>query len=168
MLAPKVLVLHNDPILPPGHPDYESEQDILATVAAVSDHLTKAGFQLSRLGISHDPTPLLAHVRDKRPDVVFNLYEGTGDRGNAEIYVTGLLEWLRVPFTGSPALSLTLCHAKHLTKLLFQGAGIPTPAFFMCDSTPFELCPLGWPVILKPPQEHASVGVDQGSVVTEL
>ena len=134
MLAPKVLVLHNDPILPPGHPDCESEQDILATVAAVSDHLTKAGFHVARLGISHDPTPFLAHVRDKRPDVVFNLYEGTGDRGNAEIYVTGLLEWLRVPFTGSPACTLALARDKPLTKRVLKGAGLPTAEFLTVEA----------------------------------
>lgn len=163
-----VLVLHNDPVLPPGHPDYESEQDVLETVAAVAGHLNQAGFAVSRLGIADDPAPLLAGLRDRRPDVVFNLYEGTGNRGNAEIYVTGLLEWLRVPFTGSPAQALTFCHAKHLTKHIFQAAGVPTPDFFTAETAPVAACPLGWPVIVKPPQEHASVGLDQGSVVTNL
>ena len=32
----KVLILHNNPTLPPDHPDAESERDVLNTVTAVS------------------------------------------------------------------------------------------------------------------------------------
>src|SRR6202035_1220730 len=110
---------------------------------------------------------LLDGLRRRRPDVVFNLFEGTADHGTTEAYVAGLLDWLHLPFTGSPFHTLCLARSKHLTKHLFQGAGLPTPEFFIVEDLPTPPCRLEWPVIVKPAQQDASVGLDQGSVVTD-
>ena len=56
--------------------------------------------------------------------------------------------------------------SKHVAKLLLQGAGLPTPGFFVVEELPAPPCPIEWPVIVKPALEDASVGLDQGSVVT--
>ena len=40
---PRILVLYNEPVLPPDHPDAESEYDILATVEVVSRTIADAG-----------------------------------------------------------------------------------------------------------------------------
>jgi len=166
MSAPKVLVLHNQPTLPDDHPDALAEHEILFTVEEVSNHLRAAGYDVSLLGVGNDPTPLLAGLCAARPNVVFNLFEGTHDRGQTEAFAAGLLEWLDIPFTGSPCDTLTLARNKHLTKRLLRGAGLPTPAFFVADAPPVPPCPLDWPVIVKLAAGDASVGIDQGSVVT--
>src|SRR5438132_778451 len=166
MRAPRVLILYNKPVLRAGHPDAASEYDVLHTVDTVSATLVQAGFKVSRLGLKHDPADLLARLRAEKPNVVFNLYEGTGDDGNTEAYVAGLLEWLELPFTGSPFQTLVLARNKHLAKSLFRGAGIPTPEALIVDSLPIAGFSLNWPVIVKPATQDASVGLDQGSVVT--
>jgi D-alanine-D-alanine ligase len=166
MRAPRVLILYNKPVLSANHPNAQSEREVLCTVETVHETLVQAGFKVSRLGINHDPAALLAGLRAEKPNVVFNLFEGTGDDGNTEAYVAGLLEWLDVPFTGSPFQTLVLARNKHLTKSLFRGAGLPTPAAFVVESLPIAACPLNWPVIVKPATQDASVGLDQGSVVT--
>jgi D-alanine-D-alanine ligase len=51
---------------------------------------------------------------------------------------------------------------------LLAGAGLPTAGFIVVEEGPIEECSLGWPVIVKPATQDASVGVDQGSVVTNL
>src|SRR5262249_20724409 len=56
---------------------------------------------------------------------------------------------------------------KHLTKNLLRGAGLPTPEFFVVEDLPIPECRLEWPVIVKPATQDASVGLDQGSVVTD-
>jgi D-alanine-D-alanine ligase len=167
MRTPRVLVLYNEPVLPTHHPDAESEHEVLVTVEVVSKTLTQAGFQVSRLGASRDPNVLLAGLKEQCADVVFNLFEGTADDGNSEAYVAGLLEWLEIPFTGSPFQTLILARNKHLTKTLLQGAGLPTPEFLVVEELPISKCPLEWPVIIKPAAQDASVGLDQGSVVTD-
>jgi D-alanine-D-alanine ligase len=109
---------------------------------------------------------LLEALRVDRPEVVFNLFEGTARQGQTEAYLAGLLDWHEVAYTGCPFAALVLARDKPRAKLLLQGAGLPTPRFFAVDCLPVPPNPLGWPVIVKPAAEDASVGLDQGSVVT--
>jgi D-alanine-D-alanine ligase len=166
MAAPKVLVLHNQPTLPEDHPDATSEHEILYTAEEVANHLAAAGYAVTQIGVGNDPAALLGALCDRRPDAVFNLFEGTHDHGQTEAFAAGLLEWLEVPFTGSPFDTLALARNKHLTKRLLRGAGLPTPEFFVVEALPVPPCPLEWPVIVKPAAHDASVGIDQASVVT--
>jgi D-alanine-D-alanine ligase len=163
---PRVLVLYNEPTLPPDHPDADSEHDILYTADTVARIAQQAGLAVSRLGVTDDPAALLAGLTAAQPDVVFNLYEGLAQWGNTEAFVSGLLELLRLPFTGCPTQPLMLCRSKPLTKRLLAGAGLPTAPFFVVEEGPVPKCPLKWPVIVKPGTEDASVGIDQASVCT--
>ncbi len=165
--GPRVLILHNEPVLPADHPDAESEHEILYTVDVVQKTLSEAGFAVGRLSVGRDPSVLLEGLRRQRPDVVFNLFEGLADASDTEAHVAGMLEWLGLPFTGSPYQTLCLARNKAMTKHLLQGAGLPTAEFFAVEELPVPPCPLEWPVIVKPATQDASVGLDQGSVVTD-
>ncbi len=166
MPEPRTLILYNEPVLPPDHPDYESEKEVLYSVGEVADSLEREGVPVARLGVAADPEALFAGLRATPHDVVFNLYEGTADQGGAEASVAGLLEWLRVPFTGSPAQAMLLARNKPVAKLVLAGAGVATPPYFVVDAGRCPPNKLGWPVIVKPGREDASVGIDQGAVVT--
>jgi D-alanine-D-alanine ligase len=162
-----VLVLYNQPVLLPEHPDADSEHEILETADVVCGHLRDAGFEVSRLGVERDPEVLLHGLKERRPDVVFNLFEGLADHGETEAIAAGLLEWLRIPYTGCPFPTLVLARDKARTKHLLQGAGLPTPGFLVVEELPVPPCELEWPLIVKPAAQDASVGLDQGSVVTD-
>ena len=164
----QVLVLYNQPVLPADHGDADSEHEIVFTVETVAGYLTEAGFDVSRLGVSRDPSALLSDLRRGRPDVVFNLFEGLADQGGTEAYAAGLLEWLGIPYTGCPFQTLCVARDKPWTKRLLKGAGLTTADFFVVEDGPVEECPIGWPVIVKPGTQDASVGLDQSSVVTDL
>ena len=86
------------------------------------------------------------------------------------MYAAGILEWLGVPYTGCPFPTLLLARSKHMAKRLFQGEGLPTAPFLVFEPghPPLAECPLTFPVIVKPAQQDASVGVDQRSVATDL
>jgi D-alanine-D-alanine ligase len=163
----RVLILYNEPVLAADHRDADSEHEILYTADAVQRTLQGAGYEVSRLGVSYEPDVLLAELRRQQPDVVFNLYEGTATHGQTEAYAAGLLEWFGVPFTGCPSHSLALAKMKHLAKHLLRSAGLPTAEFFVVEDLALPPCPLAWPVIVKPATQDASVGLDQGSVVTD-
>src|SRR5262245_60885409 len=163
----RVLILYNQPVLPEDHPEAESDHEILYTAEQVGKHLTKAGIHVTRLGVGRDPAVLLAGIKRARPDVVFNLFEGLADDPETEAHAVGLLDWLGIPYTGSPFWTLCLARKKHLTKQLLLGAGLPTPDFFAVEEMPVPECLLDWPVIVKPAEQDASVGLDQGSVVTD-
>ena len=167
MALPRAIVLFNQPVLDAHHPDADSEHEILFTADAVERALSDSGFTVGKLGISHDPAALVRGVQRFQPDVVFNLFEGTGDDGNNEAYAAGLLHWLKIPFTGCPAQTLYLARnkaapAKHFLRLR---PGLPTPDFFVVEDGNVPECTLDWPVIVKPALQDASVGMDQGSVV---
>jgi D-alanine-D-alanine ligase len=165
-LSPRVLILFNEPALPETHRDADSEHEIVYTVAEVEKELTQAGVTFARAGVQQDPAVLLRAVDQFRPDVIFNLYEGMATDPASEAHMAGLLEWLNLPFTGSPALTLSLCRNKHLAKQLLLGGGLPTPAFQVVNALPLPELRLEWPIMVKPSGQDASVGVDQGSVVT--
>jgi D-alanine-D-alanine ligase len=163
----RVLIVYNEPVLATDHPDADSEHEIFYTVEEVEKALVEAGHDVRRLAVCRDPAELIAGVRRERPDVVFNLFEGLADQSDTEAHAAGVLDWLGVPYTGSPYLTLCLARNKHLTKHVLQGAGLPTPAFQIVEELPAPECHLGWPVIVKPATQDASVGLDQGSVVTD-
>src|ERR1700676_4309256 len=126
MTTPSVLILHNHPLLPDDHPESASEHTIVEIADAMTGILQGAGFRVRRLGLEQDPTALWTELHRRQPNVVFNLFEGNLADTETESYVAGLLQWSGSPFTGSPFSTLTLARAKHLTKYLLRGAGLPT------------------------------------------
>src|SRR4051794_41421156 len=116
MRPTRVLVLYNEPTLPPDHRDAESESDVLDTADHVAATLGEAGYAVSRLGVDRDAAALVAGVRRAKPDVVFNLFEGLPDWGDTEAFAVGVLEWLGLPYTGCPLQPLALARHKPLTK----------------------------------------------------
>ena len=105
--------------------------------------LEKAGFNVGRLPVSirlvlesllrsgcnahpFDPGERsLADFIAERFDRVFVMLHGRfGEDGT----VQGTLQWLGLPYTGSGVLASALAMDKWRTKLLWQAAGIPTPA----------------------------------------
>ncbi len=166
MSAPSVLLLYNEPVLPADHPDAGSEHDILDTVADAFKILKAAGFETTKLGINYDPQPLLDLLKKKRPDAVFNLFEGIATQTGTEVSAAALLEWLNVPFTGCPSSALALGRDKVRAKYILSAAGIPTPDYAVVDALPVPRWRRPWPAIVKPAYQDASVGIDQSSVVT--
>ena len=166
MTTPSILVLYNQPVLPVDHPDAGSEYDILDTVNDTFKVIKAAGFDTTRLGINYDPQPLLDHLKKKRPDAVFNLFEGIATQTGTEVSAAALLEWLNVPFTGCPSPALTYGRDKVRAKYVLSAAGIPTPDFVVIDALPVPRWRRPWPAIVKPVFQDASVGIDQHSVVT--
>ncbi len=164
---PSILVLYNEPVLPRDHPDAESERDILETLEDVVKVLVAAGFAVRQLGINLDPQPLLDAVKQNRPDAVFNLFEGVPTRPGTEVSAAALLEWLGLAFTGCPSYALALGRDKVRSKHLLTAAGIPTARYCLADRDPVPEWAGNWPAIVKPVFEDASVGIDQGSVVTD-
>ncbi len=166
MRHPQVLIIYNEPVLPADHPDAASEHDIVDTSLEILTTLADAGYPTRRLGFSHDPSVLLDELRRSPPDAIFNLFEGLATNTVTEISVVSLLEWLGVPFTGSPSFAIALGRDKVRTKYLLQGAGLPTPAFMVVEGGRCPRWGHPWPAIVKPACQDSSVGIEQASVVT--
>ncbi len=165
MRFPRVLVIYNEPVLPKEHPDAASEYDIIATSELIENILREGGFPTRRIGFSTDPQVLLDELRTSPPDAVFNLFEGLANQTATEISVVSLLEWLNIPFTGSPSFAISLGRDKIRTKFLLQGAGLPTPDFAVVEQLPCPRWTYEWPAIVKPACQDSSVGIEQASIV---
>src|ERR1700722_16908207 len=154
-----ILVLYNQPLLAKDHPDAESEHSVVRIAESIAATLADAGFRTSTLALGADPTVLWHELQSRRPDAVFNLFEGNLDNPETESYVAGLLDWAAIPYTGCPFPTMALARAKHTAKYLLKGAGLATAAFQVVNELPAPPCTLDFPVIVKPATQDASVGV---------
>jgi len=142
--------------------EMEAELEVLETVEGAKLSLEAKGIEAVPLGCS-----LEALFSLKSFDLVFNLAEGFGDDLRAEPNVAGFIELLGVPYTGSPPGALEVARDKHLSKLVLENEGIPTPRFqlFRNQDDPFSL---DFPVIIKPVLEDASIGITSDSIVRDV
>jgi D-alanine-D-alanine ligase len=106
---------------------------------------------------------LIDAIRDGRVDRVFNILHGNKGGGEDGV-LQGLLEALRVPYTGSGVLGSALSMDKIRTKQVWLSLGLPTPRYVRLakgDDVHAAARDLGLPVIVKPSCEGSSVGVSR-------
>lgn len=111
---------------------------------------------------------LIRELQEGHFDRVFNiLHGGTGENG----VLQGLLDALRVPYTGPGVLGSALTMDKIRTKQVWLAEGLPTARFVRLppgadiDAAVREL---GLPVFIKPSAEGSSVGVFRVTSEAEL
>ena len=83
----------------------------------------------------------------------------------------GALELMDLPYTGSGVMASAIGMDKWRTKLLWQAAGLPTPAFAMLDKdSDFDAIEkqLGLPIFVKPAREGSSIGMSKVKSAGEL
>jgi len=135
-----------------------TERDVsIASGRAVAAALARLGYDAQTLDFDAD---FVDAIRTLAPDVVFNALHGPGGEDGT---VQGILEWLRVPYTGSDLRSCALALDKHLTKKLLSAEGLPTAAWdtFDFDGGTLPLLPgsLNLPLVVKPRDEGSSAGI---------
>ena len=110
-----------------------------------------------------------AELRSAKPDIVFNVAESFGGKSALESNVAALLNLLNLHYTGSSPGGLLLAGDKVLTKKVLRFHGIQTPEFATLYRGALDWAgDLSFPVIVKPPQEDASLGITSASVVHGL
>jgi D-alanine-D-alanine ligase len=101
----------------------------------------------------------LHELRSHEFDRVFIALHGRyGEDGT----VQGALELMGIPYTGSGVMASSLAIDKWRTKLVWIGAGIPTPRFVMLEAdSDFKAVAndLGLPLIVKPSREGSTIGL---------
>jgi D-alanine-D-alanine ligase len=85
--------------------------------------------------------------------------------------VQGVLETLKIPYTGSGVMASAVAMDKWRTKLIWQAAGIPTPRYHVVnkDSDWIKVVDdLKLPLIMKPAREGSSIGLTKVNVASDL
>lgn len=138
--------------------DLDSEKTIQALVEAIQAGGHECEF------LEGDVT-LWNTVQKYKPDICFNICEGHfGDAREAQ--VPAMLEMLRIPYTGSKVLTLSLALDKPMTKRVLTYHDLPTPPFQTIEEVDEELSPeLTFPLFVKPSREGTGMGVSAKSIV---
>ena len=125
--------------------------------------LEQAGAAVLRV----DPAEAGWPERLKDAAFVFNLLHGPGGEDGT---VQGLFEFMKLPYSGCGVLASALTMDKIRTKLLWQGAGLATPAWRELEAmTDWQsvIDDLG-AVFVKPALEGSSLGMSKAETAEEL
>ena len=170
MKKTRLLVLFDTDGEPPASQDYRKQ--IESTDEAEFDiarALIAKGHQVRMFGFRDNLDQLIAGLRVEPADVIFNLAERFRGQSALDYTVTAVLEMLDLPYTGASSEGLMLARDKALTKKVFAYQGIRIPHFMVCyRGSPVQRpSDLRFPLIVKPLDEDASVGIAQASVVRD-
>jgi D-alanine-D-alanine ligase len=166
--APGVVIAYNESLpLVKGEPqDALAEEGVIACAQAVADALT--GHGEVRLAPIHNDVELALAPYSPLEWVVFNLGEGLEGRLFEEARIAWAVEAMGFRFTGSSGNAIALSINKALAKQRLIAAGIPTPPWELLHDPATATGALGFPVIVKPVAEDASLGVGPEAVVHDL
>lgn len=170
MKKARILVLFDTDSEPPANQDYRKQVESTDEAEFdVARALIQQGHDVRLLGFKNDFDQLTAGLRAEPADVVFNLAERFRDLSALDYAVAALLDMLGLPYTGASAEGLMLARDKALTKKVLAYHGLRIPHFMVCERGDALTRPsdLRFPLIVKPLDEDASVGISQASVVRD-
>ena len=127
----------------------------LKTGSAMLKALQEGGYQAMGIEVSADICPRLleAHIEV----AMIALHGRWGEDGT----VQGLLELLRIPYTGSGVLASALAMNKIKAKEIFLYHGLPTPEFVtFAQGKEAGEPPFPPPWVVKPASEGSTIGID--------
>jgi D-alanine-D-alanine ligase len=136
---------------------------IIQTVEAIETALVNEGNTVVRVPVLMDGK-WIDRIRRGRFDVAFNMCEGIDGVADLEPPVIGVLELFGLPYTGSSSYTTSLTLRKHAVNALLSHAGLPVPPWITLRRGS-RVRSVGYPAIVKPAAEDASIGVEQRSVV---
>ena len=123
--------------------------------------LREVGHEVLELDIID--TDFIPRLLEYQPDVVFLALHG---RDGEDGHVQGLLELLRLPYTGSGVLGSALAMDKLRSKVFYRNAGIQAPECVVISQNMAGLAAAqgfidryGLPCVVKPAAEGSSLGV---------
>lgn len=126
----------------------------LKTGSAILKALQEQGYQAVGIEVSSD---IVGRLMNAQIDAAFIALHGRwGEDGT----VQGLLELLRIPYTGSGVLASALAMNKIKAKEIFLYYNIPTPEFITPREEELIDPPFPPPWVVKPASEGSTIGVD--------
>ncbi len=145
---------------------FAAERDVsIKSGTAVLQALKRKGVQAVGVDVKDD---LIRPLLDREFDRVFNIIHG---RGGEDGVLQGVLESMRIPYTGSGVMASALSMDKLRTKICWKGQGLATPGWYLLqDEQDIGRCieKLGFPLMVKPALEGSSIGMSKASNREEL
>jgi D-alanine-D-alanine ligase len=163
-----VLAYNDDRSLAAGESDDSiGVEGVLDQVDAVERACVELGWEPRRVGVGRDLGATVELLENPRPDVVFQMVESVDGDARLEAAMASLLEWLELPYTGSPPLAVTLALHKPFARAALAAAGVSVPRGTVLEQGDEPLEGLRFPVIVKPTREDGSHGIRNESVAAD-
>ena len=135
----------------------------------IEEALRGLGHEVSRTSVAGDIVPIIEALRRSDPALLFNLAESFDGKSALESNVAALLNLLGLRYTGSSPAGLLMAGDKSLMKKVLSFHEILTPQFATVFRGALDhVGDLRFPLIVKPPQEDASLGITSKSVVRDV
>jgi D-alanine-D-alanine ligase len=130
----------------------------LRTGKAILKALTEKGYTVCSVDVGQDIVERL--IRGKIECAFLALHGRFGEDGT----IQGMLELMRIPYTGSGVLASALAIHKVMAKKFFLYEKIPTPSFEVFKRGELEkdlsrTVSLPFPLVVKPAREGSTIGV---------
>lgn len=153
-----VLILYNKLSKKPK----DDEADVIEQVNLVTDALKNLGYDVDYLQIDLNLKTAIRKIQKASPYIIFNLAETIGNKGEFTFLANSVLNFVRIPYTGSPLIPMFQCSNKYLAKKELNAIGVKTPAGFSMDEC-HKLQP-DKKYIIKPIWEEGSLELDEDCV----
>jgi D-alanine-D-alanine ligase len=130
----------------------------LKTGKAILRALTERGYTACSIDVDQDVAETL--IKKKIECAFVALHGRFGEDGT----IQGMLELMRIPYTGSGVLSSALAIHKIMSKKIFLHEKIPTPPFEVIQrqdlgKDPLKNISLSLPLVVKPAREGSTIGI---------
>lgn len=143
----------------------EDEKDVLLEASAVTDALLKLGCEVSRYGFSTDIEKFKKVFAPSRSDVIFNLVESVESKGKLIALAPMIFDHMGIPYTGSEYEAVMCTTNKVVAKRIMSSVDIMTPYYQRADDVDKIGVWIDGTCIVKNVWEHASIGLDEDSVI---
>ena len=145
----------------------DGEED--PVLGQIEGALRAGGHEPRRVMVDSEVEPLVRALTNEHPDLVINLAESFAGKSALESNIAALLNLLDLRYTGSSPAGLLVAGDKTLSKKVLRFHGIKTPEFATVYRGMVDWAgDVQFPLIVKPPQEDASLGITQRSIVRDV
>jgi D-alanine-D-alanine ligase len=135
----------------------------------IGEALRANGHETRRIVVDDSVDPVIHALKQDPPELVFNIAESFAGKSALESNIAALLNLLHLRYTGSSPAGLIVAGDKTLTKKVLSFHGILTARFATVFRGNVDWAgDIDFPLILKPPQEDASLGITQKSIVNDV
>ncbi len=152
---------------PAGTGERLSEESVAEMAKQAQDAAKSLGYETTLIPLQRSLLNFLSRVKEVNPQVLVNLCEGFYGRPQWESNVAGIFELMGIPFTGNASRTLGICQDKHKAKAVLRAADLPTAEARLVTSPDEPVAGLKFPIIVKPNNEDASLGIYPESVVRD-
>jgi D-alanine-D-alanine ligase len=130
----------------------------LKTGKAIQKALTEKGYTVAPIDVKEDIAEKL--VKEKIGCAFLALHGRFGEDGT----IQGMLELMKIPYTGSGVLASALAMHKIMSKKFFLYEKVPTPRFQVFQreeitKDPPKKISLPLPIVVKPAREGSTIGI---------